>query len=124
MPPPAGRATPPPLLEGPAAQAIRDARDRVYGGRPRFPVPVRTLTEQERAAAHEVKDKGCRLCGGIHPLPNTPACPRVAEYKATSDGTTIIEAKFWQDGEWDSSRVLFLVDAAEEPAGSQGEEAG
>jgi hypothetical protein len=118
MPPPAGRATSQPILEGTAAQAIQGARQRIFGDRPRFPVPVRVLTSEERDTAHAAaKDLGCRLCGGIHPLPNTPACPRVAEFKATSDGVTIIEAKFWQDGEWDASRVLFLVDAAEDPGG-------
>jgi hypothetical protein len=122
MPPPAGRATSQPLLEGTAAQAIQGARQRIFGDRPRFPVPVRVLTSEERDTAHAAaKDLGCRLCGGIHPLPNTPACPRVAEFKCNADGM-VIEAKFWPDGDWDASRVLFLVDAAE-PDDGQGEEA-
>jgi hypothetical protein len=123
MPPTPGRAAPPPLLEGGAAAAIAAARARLgYDQpRPRFPAPDRHLTEQERAEAQQEAKNACHLCGGLHPLPSSPACPRVAEFETTSDGRTVVKGRFWQDGEWDASRVLFLTDAAEEPAEDTGE---
>jgi hypothetical protein len=125
MPPTPQRAGQPPMLDGAAQQAIHAARQRAGLDQPplqRFPPPSRLLTGQERAdAAERGKQDGCQLCGGIHPMPNMPACPRVAEFKCNADGL-VIEAKFWPDGDWDSSRVLFLVDAAE-PDDGQGEEA-
>jgi hypothetical protein len=126
MPPPT-RATAAPLLEGAAASAIHAARDRAgLDQAPRFPVAVRrALTAQERAAAEETaKDSTCGLCGGLHPAPNMPACPRVAEFETNADGR-VIKGRFWPDGDWDTSRVLFVADAAEEtepdePEGADG----
>lgn len=115
MPPPS-RTSPQPLLEGAAASAIHAARDRAgLNQAPRFPIATRhTLTAEERASAEQTaKDSTCMLCGGIHPAPNMPACPRVAEFETNPDGR-VIRGRFWPDGDWDTSRVLFVTDAAEE----------
>ena len=127
-----------PGLEGPAQQAIRMAQDRLgVLTRARFPLPVKTLTEDEKAEAlKSAKDDICLLCGGLHPAPNTPACPRLATFECNPDGR-ITKGSFWPDGMedsavdldaegnvigvhheqhrgYDTSRIVFAADLAEE----------
>jgi putative hemolysin len=93
-----------PALEGVAQDAIAAARSRVDAlTRPRFPLPARVLSEQEKAEAlKSAADAACVMCGGVHPAPNTPACPRVASCKLNPDGR-ITEASFWPDGTSESA---------------------
>ena len=130
-----------PGLEGPAQQAIRMARDRLdVLTRARFPLPVKALSEDEKAEAlKSAKDDICLLCGGLHPAPNTPACPRLATFECNPDGR-IIKGTFWPDGMedsavdldaegnvigvhheqhrgYDASRIVFAADLAEEDDG-------
>ena len=130
-----------PGLEGPAQQAIRMAQDRLgVLTRARFPLPVKTLSEDEKAEAlKSAKDDICLLCGGLHAAPNTPACPRLATFECNPDGR-ITKGTFWPDGisdyavdldkdyniigvHWethhgyDASRIVFAADLAEEDDG-------
>lgn len=104
-----------PLLERTAAGAIDAARDRAGIGRPPgFPFPQRhVLTPDERKEALAAAKDACTLCGGLHAAPNTPACPRVRTFELNPD-SRVVKGEFWQDGYWDSTRVLFIADAAEE----------
>jgi hypothetical protein len=114
--PAASRSQGAPLLEGAAEAAIAAARERAgIGGPPRFPFPQRpALTGTERTEAlKEAAARGCSLCGGIHFAPNTPACPRVRTFELNPDGR-VVKGEFWQDGQWDATRILFVADAAEE----------
>lgn len=106
-----------PILDRAATDAIEAARARAGIGRPPgFPFAQRAaLTETEREEVLKQADKtACRLCGGIHAAPNTPACPRLRVFKLNADGTIVTEGEFWQDGYWDAGRILFVADAAEE----------
>ncbi len=132
-----------PLLEGPARDAIHAARSRMEAlTRGSLPFPVKDLSEKEKEEALKgAADATCQLCGGIHPAPNTPACPRIATFKLNGDGK-LTEGSFWPDGghesvvetdgdgnvrsvvyrtrsEWPTDRVVFPSELAEE-----GEEAG
>lgn len=105
-----------PLLDQAAATAIAAARERAgIGQPPRFPFPQRhALTTAERdEALKQAGTNACRLCGGLHAAPNSPACPRVRTFELNPDGM-VVKGEFWQDGAYDASRVLFLADAAEE----------
>ena len=132
-----------PGLEGPAQQAIRMAQDRLgVLTRSRFPLPVKTLSEDEKAEAlKSAKDDICLLCGGLHAAPNTPACPRVAAFELNGDGR-LVKGSFWpdasdsavdidKDGEiigvhheihrgWDVSCVVMAADLAEQEEEADG----
>lgn len=133
-----------PPLERPARDAIGAARSRIETlTRGAFPFPVKALSDEERAEAlKDAADSSCQLCGGIHPAPNTPACPRVATFECNPDGK-IVRGTFWPSGatesvvktdaegkvvsavhtvrsEWDTSRVVFIADVAEEDNGDDG----
>lgn len=112
-----------PLLDRPAEAAINAARDRAgLLGKPRFPLPVRALTPQERDdALDQAAKNACTLCGGLHAAPNTPACPRIRTFRLDGDGR-VAEGSFWQDGEFDASRILFVADVAEEPTSEEGKD--
>ena len=135
--------TPPggsPPLTRPAQDAINAARERLAGmqGRPVFPPPRPALTPQDREETLKAAADGavCLFCGGIHPGASTPACPRLASFKLNGDGK-ITEGSFWPDSvtdtvtetgpdgaprtvtfhthtEWDTTRVVFPADAAED----------
>jgi hypothetical protein len=136
-----------PPLEGVGQQAIRMAQDRLgVLTRGQFPPPVKRLTEEEKEGVlKSAKDEACYLCGALHAAPNTPACPRVATFKLNGDGV-LIEGSFWPDsvtdsaiemngtGEvitvthhrhvgWDTSRVMFISDAAEQGGEDEAAEA-
>jgi hypothetical protein len=130
-----------PALDHTAQEAIRMARDRLdVLTRARFPLPVKTLTEDEKAEAlKSAKDDICILCGGLHAAPNTPACPRISSFELNPDGR-ITKGTFWPDSitdsavdldkdgnvigshhemhnGWDTSRVILAADLAEEDNG-------
>ena len=127
-----------PALDPVAQQAIRMAQDRLgVMTRGRFPLPVKQLSDEEKEdALKSAKDDICILCGGLHPAPNTPACPRLATFECNPDGR-ITKGTFWPDGisdyavdldkdyniigvHWethhgyDASRIVFAADLAEE----------
>lgn len=127
-----------PALDPVAQQAIRMAQDRLgVMTRGRFPLPVKTLSSEEKEdALKSAKDDICILCGGLHPAPNTPACPRLATFECNPDGR-IVKGTFWPDGisdsavdldkdlniigvhyethhGYDTSRIVFAADLAEE----------
>jgi hypothetical protein len=110
-----GRPGGSPPLDRAASEAIEAARARAGIGQPlAFPFPGRhKLTEDEREEAlKRAKDEACRLCGGLHAAPDSPACPRVRTFELNPDGK-VIKGEFWQDGQFDASRILFVADAAE-----------
>jgi hypothetical protein len=133
-----------PALDPVAQQAIHMARSRLdVLTRGKLPFPVKTLSDEEKAEAlKSAKDDACYLCGALHAAPNTPACPRVATFRCNPDGR-ITEGTFWPDGatetvtkldgqgnvvsvthrvrsDWDTSRVSFVADLAEEDDGADG----
>ena len=136
-----------PGLEGPAQQAIRMAQDRLgVLTRGQFPFPVKKLSDEEKEdALKSAKDDACYLCGAFHAAPNTPACPRVATFRLDGDGR-LVEGSFFPsaisdsavdlDSEgkvigvhhethvgWDTSRVVFISDVADDAAGDDVSEA-
>jgi hypothetical protein len=133
-----------PLLEGPARDAIGMARSRVEAlTRAQLPFPVKTLTEEEKAGAlRDAATAACRSCAAIHPGASTAACPRLATFKLNGD-FDVIEGSFWPSGatetvvttdgsgkvlsvtqtsrsDWDTARVIFIEDVAEEEDGGDG----
>lgn len=113
-----GRPSGSPPLDRAASEAIEAARARAgIGQPPAFPFAKRhLLTEAEREEVLKRADaEACRMCGGMHAAPNTPACPRLKTFKLNADGRIVIEGEFWQDGYWDAGKVLFVADAAEKP---------
>jgi hypothetical protein len=130
-----------PPLEGVGQQAIRMAQDRLgVLTRGQFPLPVKQLSEEEKTEAlKSAKDDICMYCGGLHPAPNTPACPRISSFELNPDGK-LIKGTFWPDGisdstvdldkdgnllgvhhevhhGYDASRIVFAADLAEEDNG-------
>jgi hypothetical protein len=64
----------------------------------------RDLTEAIKAGAL------CRACAGLH-AGGELACPRLAAFELDGDGK-LRAGSFWQDGQWDTSRVVFAEEAA------------
>jgi hypothetical protein len=134
-----------PLLEGPARDAIGMARSRVEAlTRAQFPFPVKALSEEEKAGAlRDAATAACRFCSAIHPGASTAACPRLATFELNGD-FDVIKGSFWPSGatetvvttdgsgkvlsvtqtsrnDWDTTRVVFADDLAEEEeAGDDG----
>jgi len=73
------------------------------------------LTDQEKRDAGELVSAGkmCAFCAGLHVGASTPACPRLAAGKVNGDGI-VTEFSFWPDGQWDTSRIVFVADVAED----------
>jgi hypothetical protein len=107
-----------PLLETAAESAINAARERAgIGQQSRFPFPQRhKLTDAERRDATEAAKTACQLCGGLHAGPNTPACPRIRTFERDGDGK-VVKGEFWQDGQYDAARILFVADALDDEDG-------
>ena len=93
-----------PSLDPVAQQAIRTAQSRLEVlTRGNLPFPVRQLSDEEKAEAlKSANDDICRLCGGFHAAPNTPACPRVASFELNGDDK-LVKGTFWPDGMTDSA---------------------
>jgi len=89
-------------------EAVTAARRRVEAlTRPRLPRPPRPMTPKDREDTLEAAAAGglCRFCGAIHPLPTSPACPRLATFKLNGDGA-VTEGSFWPDGVTDIDTTL------------------
>lgn len=80
-----------------AAEAARGLAERAND---------RNLTSEERDLLLASR---CSHCGGAH----ASACPRVRRIRFRPDGQTPVEVEFWQDGAWDTTRVVWLDDIAE-----------
>jgi hypothetical protein len=103
-----GRGGVPPL-EAAANTVIRDLQRVTY-----TPVgPPLTPAERQEAAKLVREGLTCQFCAGLHAGPSSPACPRLASGKLNGDGA-VIEFTFWPDGQWDTSRVRFVADLADE----------
>lgn len=112
-PGPGGRGANP--FDLPAGNVIGTARAAMDPRAQYRPPP--SLTKEEKA---EARDKAliCTFCAAIHPLPSSPACPRIASCELNGDGD-VIKAAFWKPGEWEyeykpSPRVLPATAVAEE----------
>jgi hypothetical protein len=109
-----------PSAPGARAQPLlNNAAQEVIGTAQRFLAPSRpVLTAGDRKAAEELAQAklACTLCGALHPLPSTPSCPRLATFTVDADGK-VTSGTFWP--EWDTSRVVFLADAAEDEDGDE-----
>jgi hypothetical protein len=119
-----GRPGGSPPLDRAASEAIEAARARAgIGQGPAFPFARRVVLtdEQREEVLKQAKDEACRLCGGIHAAPNSPACPRLRTFELNPDGK-VIKGEFWGDGYWDASRILFVADAAETGEDDDGDE--
>ena len=137
-----------PALDHTAQEAIRMARDRLdVLTRARFPLPVKTLTEDEKAEAlKSAKETACIFCAGFHAGASTAACPRLATFKMNNDGV-VTEGSFWPEGVvdsaiemngagevvtvtrhehvgWNTGRVVFVDDVADETGDDVSEAAG
>jgi hypothetical protein len=134
-----------PPLEHAARDAIHAARSRVDAlTRGNLPFPVRELSgEEKEAALRDAATQACKFCSALHPGASTAACPRLATFKLNGDGD-VTEGSFWPEGavetvteirdgrvvsevhrtrsEWDTSRVVFVQDVAEEEPGEGGED--
>lgn len=110
---PGSHGTPP--LAGAAAAAIAQATRAAHP--PLIPDVVRqALSAADRQAAAQAIDEGkaCGLCGAIHFLPGTPACPRLASFTLDRDGK-LTAGTFWAAGQWPADQVVFPADAADTP---------
>jgi len=130
-----------PALDHTAQQAIHMAQSRLEAlTRGKLPFPVKKLSDEEKEEAlKSAKDEACMLCGAFHAAPNTPACPRVATFELNGDGR-LVKGTFWPDGMtdsavdldkdgnvvgvhveqhrgWDTSRVVFISDVADDEQG-------
>lgn len=137
-----------PGLEGPAQQAIGMAQDRLgVLTRARFPLPVKTLSSEEKEdALKSAKDEACCFCAAFHAGASTAACPRIATFKMNGDGA-VTEGSFWPEGVvdsaiemnaagevvavtfhesrgWNTGRVVFVDDVADEAGEDVSEAAG
>ena len=131
-----------PLLEGPARDAIVMARSRVDAlTRAQLPFPVKTLSGEEKAEAlKDAATAACRFCAALHPGASTAACPRLATFELNGD-FDVVKGSFWPSGatetvvvtdgdgkvlsvtqtsssDWDTTRVVFAADLAEEEDGA------
>jgi len=107
-----------PPLDPAAQSAISAAQERLAVlTRQRVQLPGRPLSSTEKdEALLAAAGSACVLCGGIHPGAGTPACPRVATFELNGDGT-VIRGSFWPEGQWDTGKVVFPADLAEQDEG-------
>lgn len=106
-----------PMLEQAAQDAIASARPRTHQWPPydAVPVPGPPLTAEERAKADEVAkaNRYCQLCGAVHALPSTAACPRLASFELDADGN-VKSGTFFEGVKWAKGRAIFIEDLSEE----------
>lgn len=106
-----------PPLENAASSVLAAARGRMGGSRPQFPPPPKLSADTEAQVLQTVAEGGaCFCCGGVHPAADF-GCPRLASFRRDADGT-LVEGTYWQDGQWDSSKIMF---AHPETAGEAGD---
>src|SRR6185312_7223268 len=105
-----------PPLEDEASRVLAAARQRME---PRPRPPVLTAAERKEAEDAAKEDRWCKFCAGIHAMPSTTACPRLAGGKLDGDGK-VVEFTFWPGRDWADGRVVFAEDAMEDEEGSDG----
>ena len=92
--------------------AAQDSLRQAQGQPPRYaapqPDPEQALLEQQAQNSRQA----CGLCLGVHEMPGTAACPRLASVELNSDGT-IKAATFWPGTDWAKGRVVFWEDLHE-----------
>ena len=95
-----------PMFEQVAQDAIAATRPRPQQWPPPEPVygqPPAPLTDEEKKLAAQAERAAliCRLCGAVHAMPNTAACPRLASFELDADGKvkagTFFSGTKWQD---------------------------
>jgi hypothetical protein len=101
----------------PFDQAAADSLAAVHGQqRPQYappqPDPEQAALEQQASAAGKL----CGLCLGIHELPGTAACPRLASVELNPDGT-VKAATFWPGLDWAKGRVVLWESLHEKGSG-------
>ncbi len=95
-----------PPLENAASSVLAAARGRMGGQRPQFPPPPKLSADTEAQVLQTVAEGGaCSCCGGVHPAADY-GCPRLASFRRDADGM-LVEGTYWQDGQWDSSKIMF-----------------
>jgi hypothetical protein len=95
---------------------FEDEAARVLAAARRATVPQRpVLTQREKTEAQEAarQQRHCALCGGIHAMPSTAACPRLASFELDGDGK-VRAGTFWPGKRWSKGRVLLAEDAHED----------
>jgi hypothetical protein len=116
---PSGPSRAGPMLENAAQDSIAAARGQTRYVRPPEYEPAQ-LTDAERAEAEKAAQGGkvlCHFCAAVHPLPSTPACPRLVSVELDGDGK-VKSATFRTDTKW-QARVVLAEDLEEgEPSGS------
>ena len=101
------------MLEEAAQQSIAAARQAA----PRLIRPPEyepaVLSPEERAEADKSKNETvlCQFCASVHPLPSSPACPRLVSVELNADGK-VTSATFRTDTKW-QARVVLAEDLAE-----------
>ena len=88
------------------------------GERPRYvqppqPEPPLTAEEKTKAAELERLKQVCPLCVGIHPLPGSPGCPRLATFELDGDGK-VRAGSFFPGRSWAKGRVVLYEDLKED----------
>ncbi len=73
--------------------------------KPREPETPEPITPEQREI---LVANRCSHCGGSHSI----ACPRVKRIRFRADNQPL-EVEFWPDGQWDTTRVVFVEDFPE-----------
>lgn len=101
----------------PLEHIAREVLSEVAGRQGQYaPVPVAAapLTDAEKAEAAKVEQAKnyCRFCAGVHAMPSTAACPRIASAELDGDGQ-VKSVTFWPGRKWAQGRVVFIEDLEE-----------
>lgn len=114
--PGAGRGAPP--LE----HLARDVLAAAHGEQRRPLAPPAPLSAEEQALADEAARNLagiCKYCIGLHPLPTTIGCPRIASAELDGDGR-IKSMTFWPGKAWAKGRLVFFEDTKEKKKDGDG----
>ena len=103
-----------PAFDALAQDVIATAR----GDRRRYVQPPQAeppLTAEDKAKAAEIERlaRVCPLCIGIHALPGTAGCPRLASFELDGDGK-VRAGTFFEGKAWAKGRVILYEDLKED----------